>query len=137
MKEFWDNYRYTDPVAAALEAAFGVKFYLENTGGGCVCLHGDIDADTYILVGSAADGPLLRDEERSDFPFHGGWHIGVYEDVSGYTLGDAYDYTAMSADEVVLLAKTALELVPRHTDDTRVVWQRDAAGDVTEERWPR
>jgi hypothetical protein len=137
VKEFWGEYGYTDPVAAALTAAFGVEFLLEHTGGGCVVLCADIDDATYINVGSAADGPLLTDSERSQFAFNGGWHIGAYESEGGFALADASDYTAVSPDEVIVLIKTALQLVPRCTEATRVAWKRDVNGVVTEEIWPR
>ncbi len=137
MKEFWDQYSYTNLVAAALSAAFGVPFLLEHTGGGCVVLRADIADDIYIYVGSAADGPLLTASERSQFAFNGGWHIGVYESAGDFPLADAYDYTAVSPDEVIVLIKTAVELVPRCTEAARVVWKRDLNGVASEEIWPR
>jgi hypothetical protein len=137
MSDFWDGYRYTEPLAAALSAAFGVEFALQYTGGGCVSVQADLDEDTQVLVGSAVDGPLLREAERLALPFQGGFQIGIQEARSGFALADAVDYTATSPDEVVVLLKTALELVARHTEDTRVVWTRDVDGVVSEQIWPR
>jgi len=137
MSDFWDQYRYTEPLAAELSAAFGVEFALQHTGGGCVSVQADFDEDTQVLVGSAADGPLLGQGERSGLPFQGGFRVGVSEAKSGFALSDAVDHTAVSPDDVIVLLKTALELVARHTDDTRVVWTRDIDGVVSEQIWPR
>lgn len=135
----WHNYRYTDPVAEALSKALGATVELYNTGGGCICLHATLEGGIYILVGSGVDGPLLYEEERTGVPFGGGYGVGVYNESAawdGRTLAYACDEQATTGEQVVDLARRALQLASTATAGHYTVWKRHVAGEITAENWP-
>lgn len=133
----WDAYRYTDPIAEACTEAFGTRFELYNTGGGCICLHAVFEGGIYVLIGCAVDGPLLRDREREGIPFAGGFGVGVYDDGAAWTgLSRAYavDYQAENPYEVIDLVKRALDMSAKFDGDSYVQWSRLEDGTVVERR---
>lgn len=135
---YWDNYRYTDPVAQALAAALGAEVELYNTGGGCICLYAQLEGGIYILVGSGVDGPLMYESERADVPFGGGYGIGVYNESDsweGRTLAYARDDRATTGAEVVDLARRALGMASEATAEHYLEWHRDAAGEIAVKEW--
>lgn len=135
---YWDQYRYTDPVAQALTAALGTTVELYNTGGGCICLHAQLEGGIYILVGSGVDGPLWSESERADVPFGGGYGVGVYNESAswdGRTLAYACDDRATTGAEVVDLVSRALRLAGEATSDHYLEWHRDAAGKIVIKKW--
>lgn len=136
----WEQYRYTDPIAAALTAEFGTTFGLYNTGGGCICLEAKLEGGIYVLIGSAVDGPLLYESERG-IPFGGGFGAGVYDDGAAWT-GEsrsyAVDHRAETAADVIDLVKRALRMAANDPSELAGYpqWTRDSEGVVTESRWP-
>lgn len=130
---YWESYRYTDPVAEKLTAEFGAPFELQNTGGGCICLHADLEGGMYILVGCAVDGPLLHDDERSQFAYQGGYGVGLYGAEGGGTLSHAIDYRATTPDDVVALVQRVLDMAPRdnRNPDKYVSWTRHDDGTIS------
>lgn len=140
MNSFWDNYSYTDPISQALTAEFGTEFRLENTGGGCICIEALLEGGYRLLVGCAVDGPLLREDERPDYSFDGGYGVGIYDDRepwTGETLAYAIDYQAETAADVIALVYQAMNLMTRHTEDTYVTWTRDVDGTESEKLYPK
>lgn len=139
---YWNGYRYTDPIAQALTKEHGTEVDLYNTGGGCICLRGQLEGGIYILVGSGFDGPLLYEEERADVPFGGGYGVGVYNENAawdGRTLAYACDDRATTGEEVVGLARRALGMAAAQTADSThyVEWHRDCAGKIVIRNWPQ
>jgi len=134
---YWESYRYTDPIAAALTDEFGTEFSLYNTGGGCICLEAKLEGGMYVLVGNGVDGPLWdSDEDRWDsVPHHGGYGVGIYREESGDTLANASDHAAETGADVIALVRRAIGLIASGTDDEYASWERTVAGEVTVRMW--
>jgi hypothetical protein len=128
---YWESYFYTDPVAQALTERFGTKFVLENTGGGCICLYGQLEGGMHVLVGSGIDGPLYSDHELEGIPHNGGYGIGIYDDETGYTLASVADHTAETGADVIALVEKAIGFISSSTDTHCVRWERKLEGSVT------
>lgn len=131
-EQYWNQYRYTDPIAEELTRQFGAPFTLYNTGGGCICLEASLEGGVYVLVGCACGEPL-----HSHSGGRHGYGVGVYETDTGYTLAHAADYNATTGPLVAELTRKALSLVNQHTNDHYVLWQRYTDGTETEEQWLR
>jgi hypothetical protein len=132
---YWESYRYTDPIAAALTDEFGTEFSLYNTGGGCICLEAKLEGGMYVLVGSGIDGPLFDGEYRAAVAHGGGYGVGIYREESGDTLANASDHAAETGADVIALVRRAIGLIASGTDDEYASWERTVAGEVTVRMW--
>ena len=132
---YWAMYRYTDPIAKALTEHFGADFSIYNTGGGCICLHAEFEAGLYVLVGSAADGPLLTFDETKGEEYGGGFGAGIYSTETGQSLSDFTDYTATTPKQVIACVRRALDNVFRYHDGTYVSAQIGLDGIESETKY--
>jgi hypothetical protein len=128
---YYGSYSYTAPLAEALATEFGTSFNLINTGGGCICLEASLEGGLQLLIGSAVDGPLLTDSERTEYSFDGGYGVGVYRTSLDEQAAYAMDNLAETAADVVALVKRAMELSRGDTATDYPVWERAADGEVT------
>jgi hypothetical protein len=139
---FWTQYDYTKPIEAALSAALGIDVRASNTGGGCICLYGQLEGGLEFLVGSAVDGPLLTEDWRQAYfaenGRYDGYGVGVYDSDTGYGRAFCSDESATTGEDVLALLIRALGMIePLTRFNDYPAWSKAFDGTIIEERYMR
>lgn len=138
---YWAQWStYTKPFCAALTAAFGVTWVIENTGGGCICIipTQDLEGGLTVYIGSGVDGPLLTNEERETYRAEHGRYDGFglsvvdWPNADGGTASSACDLLAETPEQLVELVKRALLLARDATPTQQRTWDKAEDGTITE-----